>query len=142
MKRHLLFVLVVLGAMLAGQARADLFVIANSANQTRHLTASEVAAFYLGKSRSFPGGDYAFVLDYPQGSPLRERFFQKVAGMSLSQVNAYWSRLMFSGQEIPPQAAPSEQVVLDAVRRNQGALGYVSVLPRDAGVRVLMTIKE
>lgn len=123
-------------------AMADMAVIVNSANPVKQLTQAQVADLYLGRSRSFPGGEYALVFDLPRDAPLRERFFTRLAGMTPQQVNAYWSRLMFTGQVLPPQALPNDQAVLDIVRRNPGAVGYVKAEGLDSGVRVVLTLKE
>jgi len=137
--RRLLLALVLL-LPLAG--RCDLLVVVNPANPVRALSQLEVASLYTGRSRNFPSGEFALVFDLARDSSLRERFCQRVVGMSLGQVNAYWSRLIFAGQEMPPPSLPSEQAVIDIVRRNPGAIGYVSSLPSDSGLRVVLHIKE
>lgn len=126
----------------ATSAMADVLVIVNSANPVRSMNGDEVAALYLGRSRTFASGEFALVFDQPRDSESRRKFFKLAANMAIGQVNTYWSRLMFSGQEMPPQALPTEQAVIDIVRRNPGAIGYVSALPREPGVRVVLTMKE
>lgn len=121
---------------------ADVVVIVNAANPVRSMTSEEVAALYLARSRAFPSGEFALAFDQPRNSALRQRFFKLVANMATSQVNSYWSRLMFSGQEIPPPPLPNEQAVLDIVRRNPSAIGYVSTLPKDSALRVVLQLKE
>jgi hypothetical protein len=61
--------------------------------------------------------------------------------MTQAQLNSYWSRLMFTGQVMPPQTIGSEAAMLEMVRRNPGAIGYVGQEPQDKGVRVVLTIK-
>jgi ABC-type phosphate transport system substrate-binding protein len=121
---------------------SDIVVVVNPANRVRSLTAQEVASLYLGRNRNFPSGEYALVFDMPRDSTVRERFFRQVAGMTLGQVNTYWSRLMFSGQETPPQPLPNEQAVLDIVRRNPSAIGYLDALPTTNNLRVVLHLKE
>lgn len=121
---------------------ADVVVIVNAANPVRNLSAEEVAGLYLARSRTYPTGEFALVFDQPRDSALRQQFFKLVANMAISQVNTYWSRLMFSGQEMPPHPLPNEQAVIDIVRRNPGAIGYVSTPPKEPGLRVVLQIKE
>lgn len=123
-------------------ARADIAVIVNAANPVKQLSVQQVSDLYLGRARAFPGGEYALVFDLPREDALREKFFTKLAGMSPQQVNAYWSRLMFTGQVLPPQPMPNDRAVLDIVRRNPGAIGYVKADEIDASVRVVLTVKE
>lgn len=136
------YCLLILALLLPGLAPADVLVVVNAANPVRSMTAEEVAALYLGRSRSFPGGEFALVFDHPRDSELRRKFFKQVANMAIGQVNTYWSRLMFSGQEMPPQVLPTEQAVIDIVRRNPGAIGYLSVAPKESGLRVVLTVKD
>lgn len=137
--RRLAFILVLL---FPWHALADIVVIVNDANPVRSMTADEVAALYLARTRTFPSGEFALVFDQPRNSELRQRFFKNVANMAIGQVNTYWSRLMFSGQEIPPQALPNEQAVIDIVRRNPGAIGYISTAPKESGLHVVLQIKD
>ena len=137
-------ILAALACVLAtSPASADLYVVVNTANPVRAMSPQEVAALYLGRSHSFPSGEFALIFDHPRDSALRERFFRRVVGMSVNQANTYWSRLMFAGQEIPPQQLPNEQAVIDIVRRNPGAIGYLgSAPPRDSGLRSVLEVKE
>ncbi|MBV5323469.1 hypothetical protein JZU51_01730 [bacterium] len=123
-------------------AWADTAVIVNVANPVRQMSAQQVADLYLGRARIFPGGEYALVFDLPRDDPLRDKFFTSLTGMPQQQVNAYWSRLMFSGQVLPPQPLPNDRAVLDIVRRNPGAIGYVKAEGVDASVRVVLLLKD
>lgn len=138
MKRLLL----ILSLTLPLPLTADIAIIVNAGNPVKSMTAEEVAALYLARTRTFPSGEYALVFDLPRDNQLRQRFFKAVASMGISQVNTYWSRLMFSGQEIPPQPLPNEQAVIDIVRRNSGAIGYIGFVPQDAGVRTVLHLKD
>ena len=123
-------------------AQADIAVIVNSSNPVRSMSSPEVADLYLGRTRTYGSGEYALVFDQGRDSPLRSRFFSALTGMTLQQVNSYWSRLMFTGQVLPPQPLPDDRAVLEIVRRNPGAIGYVPAHIVDSSVRVVLTLKE
>ncbi len=123
-------------------AHADISIIVNSANPIRQMSVKQVSDLYLGRTRTFKGGEYALVFDLARSAPLRERFYGALTGMTPQQVNAYWSRLMFTGQVLPPQAMPDDRAVLDLVRRNASAIGYVPAERVDASVRAVLTLKE
>ena len=125
-----------------GSAAADLVVIVNPANPMKSMTKDQVADLYLGRARTFASGEYALVFDHARGAALRDRFFKDLTGMSPAQVNAYWSRLMFTGQVLPPQPLPDDKAVVEIVKRNPGAIGYVDSASIDASVRVVLTLKE
>ncbi|MEF7615400.1 hypothetical protein V4F39_15885 [Aquincola sp. MAHUQ-54] len=126
----------------AGAARADLYVVVHAGNPQRAMAQKEVVDLFMGRSRTFAQGDFALPFDLPRDSAVRERFYQALTGQSLAQVNSYWSRLMFTGQTMPPQALPGESAVADLVRRNPSAIGYLSTEPTDKGLRVVLVLKE
>lgn len=137
-----LFASLCLLASAAMPAAADIAVIVNASNAVRQMNNDQLADLYLGRTRVFPDGEYALVLDLGKDIPLRERFMNALTGMNARQVNSYWSRMMFTGQVLPPQQLPDEKTVLNTVKRNPGAIGYVRAPLADPSVRTIMTLKE
>ena len=121
---------------------ADVFVVVPSASAVHVLTQKQVIDIYMGRSRAFPGGDFAVPFDMPRDSTERAAFYQALTGMGPSQVNSYWSRLMFSGQIQPPQALSGEAAMLDTVKRNASAIGYLHQEPADKSLRVVLVLKD
>lgn len=136
----LLLVLSLLG--LQELAWADIAVIANRAGKLTRITPGQLSDLYLGRSRSLPDSTSVQVIELTRNSTLRERFFRRINGMTLRQVNAYWARLQFSGQVLPPPALEDETSVLAAIRDNPNAIGYVDAASVDESVRVILTLKD
>ncbi|AKJ29790.1 hypothetical protein [Caldimonas brevitalea] len=126
----------------AAAARADLYVVVHADNPVRQISAKETVDLFMGRKRSFPDGDHALPFDLPRDSAARAGFYRALTGMDLAQINSYWARLMFSGQTMPPQPMPSEAAMLEVVKRNPGAIGYLSQEPADKGVRVVLVLPE
>ena len=122
-------------------ARADLFVVVNVANPVTALSQKEVTDIFMGRSKTFPSKAYAKPLDLPRGDALRTEFYQALTGMGAAQLNSYWSRLLFSGQTTPPPMLGDEAAMLQTVRSDPSALGYLGTAPTDAQVRVVFTLK-
>lgn len=137
-----LTLLMALAMTLAPCARADFYVVVQSGNPQRSLTQKEVLDLFMGRSRAFSNGDFALIFDLPRDSPKRAAFYRALTGMSLAQVNSYWSRLMFSGQSMPPQSLPDEATVTNIVKRNPNAIGWLSSEPTDKQLRTLLIVKE
>ena len=135
-----------LGACLVGLApvcaHADFYLVVNTANPQPALTNKEAVDLYMGRRRAFTNGDFALLFDLPRDSQRRAAFYQALTGLGPAEVNSYWSRLMFSGQSMPPQPLPDEAAMIDIVRRNPSALGWVSKEPTDKQLRVLLVLKE
>ena len=123
-------------------ANADVVVIVNRDNQVSAMTAVEVANFYLGRTRVFKPEGNALILEQPRDCTLREEFFRRLNGMPIKQLNAYWARLEFSGEVQPPRALDDSRAVLDAVRKNRNAIGYIDAALVDSSVRVVLTLKD
>lgn len=142
MAARLLLLPSVLGLLLALPARADFYVVVNAANPEHALTQKEAIALFMGRSRAFSNGEFALIFDLPRDNPRRAAFYQALTGMSVAQVNSYWSRLMFSGQSVPPQSLPDEAAMAGTLRRNPNALGWLGREPSDPGLRTVLVIKE
>ncbi|MFZ2308572.1 MAG: hypothetical protein WAW73_01490 [Rhodoferax sp.] len=132
-------------AGLASAQAAEIAVVVNPNNPVSVMTAREVSDLYLGRSRSFVLDDQkipAAVYEQPQDSTLRESFFRALNGMNLKQLNAYWARLRFSGEVLPPMVLPDSRLVLDAVSRNRGGIGYIDAALVDTSVKVVLRVRE
>jgi ABC-type phosphate transport system substrate-binding protein len=130
-------------ALLGAQgAWADIAVIVHPSNPLTAMSTKEVADIYLGRTRVFSSGEYALAFDQARESTLRGAFFQKLTGMTLQQANTYWSRLMFTGQMLPPTPLPDEAAAVEVVRRNPGAIAYVRATAVTSSVRTVLTLKE
>ena len=142
---HMLFKCLVLAAAAAAAtppAAADFFIVTHVGSAQPALTQKEAVDLFMGRNRAFANGDFARTLDLPRDHPRRAAFYQALTGMNAVQVNSYWSRLMFSGQNMPPQALPDEAAVIDAVKRNPSALGWLSKEPTDKQLRTLLVLRE
>ena len=124
-------------------ARADVFVVVPLSSTVKAMSQKELVDLYMGRSRAFPDGTFALPFDLPRDHPGRAAFYQALTGMGPAQINSYWSRLMFSGQTMPPQPLPGEAEMADLVRRNPSAIGYLSQEPApDRGLRVVLVLKS
>ena len=64
---------------------------------------NQIAAnIFLGKSSLLPDGTKVIPIDQEEGEEPRDEFYQKVVKKDASQLNAYWSRLIFTGKGQPP----------------------------------------
>jgi hypothetical protein len=129
-------------AMFAPLAKADFYIIVHASNPQRSMTQKEVVDLFMGRSRAFVGGEFALAFDLPRDSAGRAAFYQALTGMSAAQVTSYWSRLMFSGQSMPPQPLPDEATMIEIVKRNPNAIGWVTREPADKQVRTVLVIKD
>lgn len=120
------------------QAWADdvLVVIAHPGSAVQQLQRSEGVNLFLGRYKTLPGGMRATPLDTEE---LRAQFYKLLVNKTLPEINAYWTRLTFSGQTLPPRRLRELQV-LETVATTPGAIGYVRREIADARVRIVFEL--
>ncbi len=114
-------------------------VIVHKNNQANSLSNRQLIDLYMGKLVAFPDGQPALPLDQPEDSALREEFYELLTGRSINQINAYWSRLRFSGLGAPPEQQDSTEV-LKRVAEIDNAIGYVKLSDVTDKVKVIYTL--
>ena len=117
---------------------AETAVIVNPANDAP-ITSDDVAKLYLGKTKAFPNGKSATPLERSEGSAIRLQFLEKIVDKSESQMKAYWSRLIFTGKGVPPNAVDSDKETKEIIAKDPGAIGYIDVTSVDDTVKVVLT---
>lgn len=116
-------------------ARAEIVVVVNAESGVSELSRDQVVNIYMGRYSGLPSGITAFPVDL---QPLKEDFYEKLVDQSLSELNSYWARLVFSGRASPPRQLPDAAAVLEVVSNNKGAVGYLDAddVKADEGVQV------
>lgn len=124
-----------IAALLAvsGMVHAEVAVIVNAAagvNPSR----SEVANVFLGKDKSLTG------VDQKAWTPAKDTFYTVVTYKNESQLNAYWSSLIFTGKGQPLATVEDDAAVVARVAADEKAIGYVDSAAVTEQVRVLFTV--
>jgi len=131
---------VVAGAVSHGVSAEPVSIIVHPSN-TAEISTDEVSRIFLGKSKSFPGGESAIPIDQDGGSDVRADFSDAVLDKSVSQLKAYWAKLVFTGKGSPPKEIGGDSDVIEVVSSNPNLIGYVRNAPGDGAVRVVMTVE-
>jgi ABC-type phosphate transport system substrate-binding protein len=126
--------LLVMLAMVAGAA--DFVVIVNNANSTSEISSSELKNIYLGKKTSWGNGTKVDVAVL-EGGKVHEAFCSGITSKSASQFANFWKTALFTGTGVPPKSARSDAEMIDFVRKNPGAIGYISASSTPSGVKVV-----
>ena len=122
----------------SAEKSAGFKVIVNASNPVTSLSLTDVSQLFLKRTTRWSGGSTVVPVDLPAASAVREEFSRQVLGRPTFAVEAYWHKLIFSGQAVPPLTKASAPEVVAYVRENAGAIGYVSTdTPLEGGVKVL-----
>jgi ABC-type phosphate transport system substrate-binding protein len=125
--------LIVMVGVSALGLRADdppFLIVVHRSNPAVSMTRAELSAIYMKRKSDWQP------VDQPASARVRERFSRAVHGKSVAYVTRYWQRLIFSGRGIPPRQLPSDAAVIEFVKNNPNAIGYIAAGPAE-GVKVI-----
>ena len=137
MPRNLLILLLLLLGLGTG-VNAEPVVVVNATSAVKQLSHDEVVNIFLGRYRRLPTGESAIPIDQPEGSTLRAEFYRKLVNKNVNEINAYWSRLIFSGRTSPPVQAASAAEVITLLTGSVSSIAYLDRSQVDKRVRIVM----
>lgn len=104
------------------------------------LTKDDVKNIYLGFKRTFPDGTPVRIYVLKE-SRLKEKFVRDVIGIQITEFRAHWLSKALAGEGGLPKEL-DENGIIEAVRRERGAVGFVPEgTPLPPGVKVLLEIE-
>jgi ABC-type phosphate transport system substrate-binding protein len=101
-------------------------VIVHESNPLTSISAGDLSKVFLKKVSHWSNNNPARPVDLPDSSPVREKFSRDIHKKALSAVLAYWQQQIFSGSGLPPAEKGNDAQVMEYVKENPGAVGYVS----------------
>jgi hypothetical protein len=113
-------------------------IVEHAELRAARLPRSFLVEAFLKKVTRWPDGTPLHPVDLSIGSTVRRRFVERVLGRSIPAIRSYWQQVIFSGRGLPPLEVSGDADVLRYVRRNRGAIGYVSAGAPVEGVRVVV----
>lgn len=129
---------IVVSLLTMKQAAAEVAIVVHPSNAST-FDKSSIKRIFLGKSKSFSNGRPAILLSASPKDPVTEEFNKKVIGKSSNQVNAYWSKMIFTGKGTPPQEMASSSDIISAISANPDAIGYVNSSAITSDVKIIAT---
>lgn len=125
-------------ALISPIANADMVVIVSNSNGNTSLNKDDVERIFLGKLSTFPNNATAIPLDNTEA--MKSVFYQKVANKNMSQLRAYWSKMVFTSGGQPPKEVGSDSDVVDIVAKNPNTVGYIDKAHVTSAVHVVFTV--
>ena len=122
------------------RSQEPLAVVVNLESGVTQPSREEVINLFLGRQKRLGAGLAVQPVDQVKPPETWARFYKLLVNKDLSEINAYWSRLFFSGQAQPPRKAQSVEEVLALVAANKGSIGFVELGKADKRVRVVLVL--
>lgn len=124
------------------QSPSKIAIVAHPSNTETRLTIEQVQDIYLGRTTIFPNGKRVVPVDQKDSSPTKAQFLELELKRNAGQVKSHWSKLIFSGQGVPPAVVGTDPEIKSWVARNPDSLGYLDASQVDGSVKVLLTVPE
>lgn len=98
-----------------------------------------VQRIFLGKEKAYSNGREVLPINQASESPARVSFDKTILNRSTAQLTAYWSRLVFTGNGIPPKEVLDDSAVIAIVSSNIDAIGYINANSASKDVKTIKT---
>lgn len=121
-------------------AYAEIAIIANKASSLTAVQTSDIQRVYLGKTKKINGTEVS-PINQANNKNLSDTFNKTVLNKTSNQVKAYWSKLIFTGKGTPPKELNNDIEVINAVRNDVNAIGYIDSSLVDDTVNVILTLE-
>jgi ABC-type phosphate transport system substrate-binding protein len=126
----------IFGALFSSHVFADYAVVVHPEN-TSEIDQQLVKRIFLGKETAFSNGQVVKVITHSPTSAIRAEFDEAVLQRRTAAVDAYWSKLVFTGRGTMPQTASSDQEVIDLILQNKNAIGFIDTSSVNSDVKVV-----
>lgn len=142
MKTFTLLLIAVLANTAQAQDTDPIVVVVNKDNPVEQLSRSDLIDLFMGKYVAFPNDSEAIPVELEGEHEIKVTFYQELVGMSLSRVNAYWSRLRFTGRKRSAVFQSDETEVIDFISSNKQAIGYMPKSLINKNLKVVYILNE
>jgi len=120
---------------------AELVVICNKDLDIEGITKKQIIDIYMGRYSILADGHKLTPLDQDADSHAKKQFYAKLVDKDISEINAYWARLLFSGRAMPPRTVKTEREVIDIVSKDSSVIGYVDASVLTDKVKVITRVE-
>jgi len=117
-------------------------IVVHQDNPTQQMTRSEVIDLFMGKYVAFPDGNKAIAVDLTSEQQTKKIFYQKLVGRSLASINAYWSRIRFTGRAKPPIEKLSSEGMVSYIAATKNAIGYIPKSMLTDNLKIVYILNE
>lgn len=109
----------------AGMQDYDILVIINGELGIDSISIEDLNRIYLGKKRNLGGKNITRLASLESGVT-HQQFLSNCLNRSHSSFINYWKRMVFTGKGVMPSVFRDEEALVEYVRRNKSAIGYIS----------------
>jgi ABC-type phosphate transport system substrate-binding protein len=118
-------------------SNADVFkIIVNPELEITEIDKELLKNIFLGKKSKFDNGEKVEPVML-KSEKLYSEFVKTVTGKSEKQFDTYWKKKIFTGKGKPPRTFENEQDIINYVKENKDAIGFISASSEGEGFKVI-----
>ena len=121
---------------------SDIVLMTHADNTIESLSRKQIVDIYMGRRTKLPNGDPVIPIDLPESDPIKTEYYRIMINRSLAEVNAYWSRLYFTGKASPPRVIDTVSDIKGLVSSDRKLLAYIPESMVDKDVKIVYRLKE
>ena len=116
-------------------------IIVNNINTIESLTKLQITKLFLKEIIEWEDGSTVKPVDQVGESDVRKEFSKEILGKKVESVIHYWHRKIFAGKGVPPPEKKTDIDVIEYVKENPGAIGYVANNTNIEGVKAIKIVQ-
>ncbi|KKN36442.1 hypothetical protein LCGC14_0773540 [marine sediment metagenome] len=120
---------------------ADVFIVTNAENELDELDTKQIVDIFMGRTKFYPTGKRIVLVDQDLSSTVTETFYQKLVNKTINEINSYRSRLLFSGRSVLPRQLDDNNTVIEFLRHEKDAIGYIDLPEVTKDLKVIGHVK-
>lgn len=122
--------------ILSASVQAEIAVIVHVENGAS-ISEDDVKKIFMGKLAQFPDGKPTSPVTFNIDSSIRESFDTGFLSRQTHQIEAMWSKLVFTGKSSAPKVVDNSAAALEYVSSNPNAIAYIDAKDVTPNVKVL-----
>ena len=130
-------VLIILLMLLTTMLNAKIIIIINKDSNIKVIPKPAAKAIFMGELKSLKGID-ELIVTIQNGNDSHNAFLQEFVGSSASDFKKHWEKMIYTGKAMEPEVLSSDKDVIEFVKANKGAIGYIDVKSIDDSVKAVM----
>ena len=121
----------------ADPSTADIAIVVNTNTNVESLTKQQVSNIFLSKINQLPSGELIQPIWQDEDGLLSQAFNETVLERTAGQLQAYWSRIVFSGKGLPPSFVKDTEEMKERLYSDAKMIGYIDDADLDEGLKVV-----
>ena len=108
----------------ASMSNAELAVVAGQGFPLSTLSKHEVADIFLAKTTHLADGLHVKPFEL-NNAGYKALFYREISGKTLSQINSYWTTLIFTGKGKPPKNIEEPSRLIELLNNDPSSIAYL-----------------